>query len=310
MSLPLALLVAALAMFQPDAAGAAPAPDRSLAAPAVASNAASNSAPMAPSAEDPWLWLEDVQGERALAWARERNGATRERLQAWPEFAGTRDALRAILDSRARIPSVVRRGTWFYNFWQDATHPRGLLRRATLDEYRQPEPRWETVLDLDALARTEGENWVWGGANCLGPEYRRCMISLSRGGADAKVLREFDVVDRAFVSGGFNLPEAKSAFTWIDADTAFVATDFGAGSMTDSGYPRVIKRWTHRPCSRASPATSRPGPGWTAPRASSARASAARWTSGAAKWCCSMASAACRWPSPPMRGWRSGAPMW
>ena len=230
-------------MFQPDAAGAAPAPDRSLAAPAVASNAASNSAPMAPSAEDPWLWLEDVQGERALAWARERNSATRERLQAWPEFAGTRDALRAILDSRARIPSVVRRGTWFYNFWQDATHPRGLLRRATLDEYRQPEPRWETVLDLDALARAEGENWVWGGANCLGPEYRRCMISLSRGGADAKVLREFDVVDRAFVSGGFNLPEAKSAFTWIDADTAFVATDFGAGSMTDSGYPRVIKRW-------------------------------------------------------------------
>ncbi len=212
-------------MFQPAAAGAAP---------VTAAN---------PTAEDPWLWLEEVQGERALAWARARNAATRERLQAWSEFGATRDALRAILDSRARIPSVARRGQWLYNFWQDAANPRGVLRRATLDEYRRPEPRWETVLDLDALARAEGENWVWGGSNCFGPEYRRCMISLSRGGADAKVLREFDVVHRAFVQGGFSLPEAKSTFTWIDADTAFVATDFGAGSMTDSGYPRVIKRW-------------------------------------------------------------------
>jgi prolyl oligopeptidase len=226
-------------MSLPVAAGATPAPDR----PGAAAAPAGAVAPPAQAAGDPWLWLEEVQGERALEWARARNAQTRERLQAWPEFGGTRDALRAILDSRARIPSVVRRGGWFYNFWQDAANPRGLLRRATLDEYRQPEPRWETVLDLDALARAEGENWVWGGANCLGPEYRRCMISLSRGGADARVQREFDVVDKAFVGAGFGLPEAKSAFTWIDADTAFVATDFGLGSMTDSGYPRVIKRW-------------------------------------------------------------------
>jgi prolyl oligopeptidase len=192
---------------------------------------------------DPWLWLEEVQGERALQWARARNAVTRERLQAWPEFGTTRDALRAILDSRERIPAVARRGDWFYNFWQDAANPRGLLRRATLEQYRQREPKWETVLDLDALAKQEGENWVWGGANCFGPSYRRCMLSLSRGGADAKVMREFDVVDQAFVPGGFGLPEAKSSFTWIDADTAYVSTDFGPGSMTDSGYPRVVKRW-------------------------------------------------------------------
>ena len=232
------LLLATLAMSLSTAADAAPAPDR-LAAAAPAGPGATAPA----TAEDPWLWLEDVQGERALQWARARNAQTRERLQAWPEFDGTRDALRAILDSRARIPTVARRGAWLYNFWQDAANPRGLLRRATLEEYRQAEPRWETVLDLDALARTEGENWVWAGANCLGPEYRRCMISLSRGGADARVQREFDVVDKAFVAGGFSLPEAKSVFTWIDADTAFVATDFGPGSMTDSGYPRVIRRW-------------------------------------------------------------------
>jgi len=240
------LLLAALVMIQPVAAGAATtpaAPDRPLAAPAPAPAPASSAAAPELAPEDPFLWLEEVQGERALAWARERNALTRERLQAWSEFGATRDALRAILDSRARIPSVVRRGEWLYNFWQDAANPRGLLRRATLEEYRRPEPRWETVLDLDALARAEGENWVWAGANCLGPAYRRCMISLSRGGADARVQREFDVGAKAFVADGFRLPEAKSAFTWIDADTAYVATDFGPGSMTESGYPRVLKRW-------------------------------------------------------------------
>ena len=197
----------------------------------------------AASADDPHLWLEDVQGDRALTWVRERNAASRAQLQAWPGFEATRTQLRAILDSRDRIPGVSRRGDFLYNFWQDATNPRGVLRRTTLAEYRKREPAWETVLDLDALAKAEGENWVWGGSDCLGPEYRRCIVSLSRGGADAKVLREFDVVDKAFVKEGFNVPEAKSSFDWIDADTAFIASDFGPGSMTTSGYPRVIKLW-------------------------------------------------------------------
>ncbi|MDH5540002.1 MAG: S9 family peptidase, partial [Rhizobacter sp.] len=193
--------------------------------------------------EDPYLWLEEVQGERALAWARERNAESQRVLQARPEYAPTRARLLEILNSKERIPAVARRGDWFYNFWQDETHPRGLWRRTTLAEYRKAAPKWDTVLDLDALAHAEGENWVWGGSTCLSPEYRRCLLSLSRGGADAAVLREFDTRSKRFVEGGFSLPEAKSEVEWIDLDTVYVGTDFGPGSLTDSGYARIIKRW-------------------------------------------------------------------
>jgi prolyl oligopeptidase len=196
-----------------------------------------------PAADDPYLWLEDVQGERALAWVRERNAESRKRLEAWPAFGATRDRIREILDSRDRIPAVSRRGGFLYNLWQDAANPRGLWRRTTLEEYRKAQPAWDTLLDLDALGKAEGENWVWHGAQCLGPDYNRCLVSLSRGGADASVMREFDINTRRFVEGGFALPEAKSDVTWIDKDTIYVGTDFGPGSLTDSGYPRVIKRW-------------------------------------------------------------------
>jgi prolyl oligopeptidase len=194
-------------------------------------------------AEDPYLWLEDVQGDKALAWVRERNQATRERLQARPDYGPMRDGLRAVLDSNARIPTVTRQGEALYNLWRDARHPRGLWRRTTLAEYRKPQPAWDTVIDLDALAKAEKENWVWGQAVCHAPAYRRCVISLSRGGADAKVWREFDTVERRFVEGGFALPEAKSDVTWADADTLLVESDFGPGTMTASGYPRQVKRW-------------------------------------------------------------------
>lgn len=197
----------------------------------------------APADDDPFLWLEDVQGERALAWVRERNAQTRKLLEARADFAPLRTRLREVLDAKERIPYVRRIGTHLYNFWQDEAHKRGLWRRTTLDEYRKPQPAWETVLDLDALAAGEKENWVWGGADCLGPEYRRCLVSLSRGGADASVVREFDTVGKAFVKDGFTLPEAKSQVFWLDADTLLVGTDFGPGSLTDSGYPRVIRRW-------------------------------------------------------------------
>ncbi len=193
--------------------------------------------------EDPFLWLEEVQGERALAWVRERNAESQAALQASPVYAATRERLIAVLNSKDRIPYVTRRGEWFYNLWQDETQPRGLWRRTTLDGYRAASPPWETVLDLDALAAAEGENWVWGGAQGLGPAGRRCLVSLSRGGADAHVVREFDTVDKRFVDGGFALPEAKSTVEWIDLDTIYVGTDFGPGSLTESGYPRVIKRW-------------------------------------------------------------------
>ncbi len=214
-----------------------------------AAMAQSASAPMpdsssAPTADDPHLWLEDVLGDRALAWVRERNAQSRKVLEAWPDFDRTRDTVRAILDSKDQIPGVVRRGDWFYNFWRDDRNPRGLWRRATLAEYRQPHPAWETVIDLDALAGAEKENWVWAGTNCLGPEYERCLITLSRGGADAHVVREYDIATRRFVADGFVLPEAKSDVDWADENTLYVATDFGPGSLTDSGYPRIVRRWS------------------------------------------------------------------
>jgi len=227
----LATLLAALALLTPLTAmtadtPAAPAPDTAAAADA-----------------DPYRWLEEVQGERALAWVRERNAASRTVLQAHPRFAAMRDSFRAILDARDKIPYVTRRGAWLYNFWRDAEHPRGLWRRTTLASYRQPQPDWDTLIDVDALAKAEGENWVWAGAACLAPAYDRCLVKLSRGGADATVVREYDIARRGFVAGGFSLPEAKTDVAWDHADAIYVGTDFGPGSLTDSGYPRVVKRW-------------------------------------------------------------------
>ena len=207
-----------------------------------------------PEGEAPDLWLEEVHGEAALAWVREHNARTEGELGARADYAEFRPRLKALMDARERIPYVSRIGHDFYNFWQDAEHPRGLWRRTTLASYRLAEPVWETVLDLDALAAAEGENWVWHGADVCTPArdaegrpvWRRCLIDLSRGGADATVVREFDLVERRFIpaeEGGFTLPEAKSSASWIDADTLAVGTDFGPGSMTDSGYPRVIKAW-------------------------------------------------------------------
>ncbi|GCL61710.1 prolyl oligopeptidase [Rubrivivax pictus] len=194
-------------------------------------------------AEDPFLWLEEVQGERALAWVHARNAESRAVLQQHPRFGAMRDGFRAILDSADKIPQVSRRGDWFYNLWRDAKHPRGLWRRTTLASFQTATPDWETVLDLDALATAEGENWVWAGATALPPSYRHCLVQLSRGGADATVVREFDLVGKAFVTGGFQLPEAKTDVTWEDADHLLVGTDTGPGSLTDSGYPRTVRRW-------------------------------------------------------------------
>ena len=192
---------------------------------------------------DPYLWLEEVQGERALNWARERNAQSQAVLEAVPGFADTKTKLLEVLNNRSQIPTITRRGAYVENFWRDASNKRGLWRRTTLDEYRKAEPQWETLIDLDALALAEKENWVWANADCLAPDYTRCMVSLSRGGADATVVREYDLVKRAFVPGGFALPEAKTQVDWLDADTLLVGTDFGPGSMTKSGYARVIKQW-------------------------------------------------------------------
>jgi prolyl oligopeptidase len=193
--------------------------------------------------DDPYIWLEEVENEQALAWAKERSDTDTAVLAAVPEFGEIQAELLEIYNSNDRIPVAGFRGDWVYNYWQDDEHVRGLWRRSTLAEFAKDEPAWETVLDLDALAEADGENWVWKGATCLAPEHRHCLVSLSRGGADATVVREFDTVDKAFIEDGFALPEAKHRLDWKDADTLWVGTDFGEGSLTASGYPRFAKLW-------------------------------------------------------------------
>mgnify|MGYP001815928251 FL=1 len=193
--------------------------------------------------EDPYLWMEEVENEKALAWAKERSETDTAAIEAAPEFAEIYASLIEIYNSRDRIPFPGFRGAWIYNFWQDAEHVRGIWRRTFLSEYVKDSPSWEIVLDLDALAEAEGENWVWSEVTCLEPDYRRCMIGLSRGGADATVVREFDTFSKEFVADGFVLPEAKHQIDWMDNDTLWVATDFGEGSLTNSGYARFAKKW-------------------------------------------------------------------
>ncbi len=198
----------------------------------------------AQAAADPYLWLEEVTGARALSWVRDQDAITQRTLEASPEFQPIYDRLLAIYDSNARIPYVTKYGPYYYNFWRDAQHVRGLWRRTSPAEYRKRDPAWETVLDLDAVAAAEKENWIWKDAQVRFPDYTRALVSFSRGGADAVVTREFDLTTKAFVPDGFFLPEAKSSVAWRDRDSIYVATDFGAETMTDSGYPRIIKRWT------------------------------------------------------------------
>ena len=194
-------------------------------------------------ATDPYIWLEEVEGERAMEWVRAHNEHSLGVLQGDPRYAALHEQALAIVQARDRIPapSFNRDGT-IDNFWQDAEHVRGVWRRTTLDSYRTATPVWETVLDIDALAAAEGKNWVYKGTTCLPPDERLCLISLSDGGKDAVVLREYDTAARAFVAGGFELAESKGDATWIDADTLLIARDFGPGTMTTSGYPMIVKR--------------------------------------------------------------------
>ena len=206
---------------------------------AIAGGASAQTPPNA----DPHAWLEDVQGEKALAWVRARNAKAEAEIASTPAFKTLEAQIRAILDSDAKIPGVEKIGGYYYNFWKDKQHERGVWRRTTLDEYRKPEPKWETVLDLDALNKAENAKWVWHGADCLKPKYQRCLIALSPGGSDADVTREFDLTTKQFVQDGFFRPEAKGGLAWIDEDTVYVFTDFGPGTLTSSGYPNIVKEW-------------------------------------------------------------------
>ncbi|MFV0524866.1 MAG: prolyl oligopeptidase family serine peptidase [Acidimicrobiales bacterium] len=213
---------------------------------------------------DRFLWLEEVEGDAALAWARERNAGRAAELAARPDFEATKDRIRRILDSDDKIPFVTRRGLHYDNFWTDAAHERGLWRRTTAESFRDDVTEWEVLLDLDALAKAEDTSWVWHGASVWrdpvdtqaddtrpddtrpdddGDGYRLAMVALSPGGSDADVSREFDLHARRFVAGGFSRPLAKGGVAWEDPDTLLVFTDFGEGTMTTSGYPRIVKRW-------------------------------------------------------------------
>lgn len=194
-------------------------------------------------ADDPFLWLEEVEGARAMEWVESRNESTLAELTQSEVYDPIFERTREILDSSDRIafPSIM--GDYLYNFWQDASNPRGMWRRTSWEGYLSDDPAWETVLDVDALARAEDVNWSYAGATCLAPDYRYCLVRLSRGGADAVEVREFDLETRSFVEDGFRLPEAKQSVAWVDHDHLLVASDFGPGSMTSSGYARIARLW-------------------------------------------------------------------
>jgi len=203
----------------------------------------SNPPPSAPAADDPYLWLEDVDGDRSLGWVREQSAVTARELASTPGFESRRRRLLAIYESKGRIPNVTKHGAHYYNFWRDEKQIRGVWRRTTLEEYRKAEPAWEMLLDLDQIAGAEKENWIWKGADILRPSHDRALLFLSRGGADAAVMREFDLTRNEFVSDGFALLEAKNRAAWRCRDVIYIGSDFGPGSLTNSGYPRVVKEW-------------------------------------------------------------------
>src|SRR3984893_9438374 len=192
--------------------------------------------------DDPYLWLEEIDGERALAWVEAQNSATLARFGD-TRFAADRAPLAAIFDRPDNIPVIARRGAKVFNFWKDAEHPRGLWRATTLDSYRNKEPDWEILLDLDALSVKEREDWTWSGAATIPGSHDRAILMLSRGGADAVVLREFDLASHEFVAGGFHLPEAKGGAAWLDRDALLLSSALGEGMATSSGYARTVRLW-------------------------------------------------------------------
>ncbi|MEO6205161.1 MAG: prolyl oligopeptidase family serine peptidase, partial [Mycobacteriales bacterium] len=196
-----------------------------------------------PASTDPYLWLEEVESGDALAWVRAQTATTADRLHD-AAYRSDQDALYELATLPSNIPMITRRGGFVYNFWQDADHVRGIWRRTTLDSYRTDAPDWDVLLDVDALARDEDEDWVYKGSQSCEPSHERVLLTLSRGGADAAHIREYDLPTRSFVNGGFVVPESKSSASWEDADTLLVATTLGEGNATPSGYPRIVRRWT------------------------------------------------------------------
>jgi prolyl oligopeptidase len=192
--------------------------------------------------DDPYTWMEEIEGARALDWAKAENARSLPQLQNDPRYAGLYAEALKIATAKDRIPGVYFAGDGaLRDYWQDAEHVRGIWRTASVESYRSGAPEWKTVLDLDALSRAENANFVWKGADCLAPDDRLCLVNLSNGGKDAVEVREFDAVAGKFVEGGFRLPEGKHRIDWIDKDTLLVVTEWEKGQVTTSSYPYIAK---------------------------------------------------------------------
>ncbi len=198
--------------------------------------------PLPASASDPFLWMEDADSPKALEWVKAQNTRSLGLLQGDPRYEGLHQAALTIVNATDRLPFPdLLKGETVTNFWQDAAHVRGLWRQTTLASYRSAAPEWETLLDVDALSAAEKANWVFKGANTRWPDEARSLVHLSNGGKDAVEIREFDLTTRQFVAGGFALPEGKQNASWIDDDTIALAREWGPGTLTESGYPFVVK---------------------------------------------------------------------
>ena len=221
----IAALAVGAALAFPHAAASAPSPQ-----------------PATASADDPFIWLEDVHSERAMNWVKAENAKTENTLQSDPHYASLYAEALKLAQAKDRIPAPAFIGDDVYNFWQDETHVRGIWRRTTPSGYANPAPAWKTVLDLDALSKSEKANWVWEGADCNYPAQRRCLLSLSDGGEDAVTIREFDVASKRFVPGGFVLSRGKQREAWEDSNTLLVSREWKTGDLTQAGYPFIVKR--------------------------------------------------------------------
>ncbi len=193
--------------------------------------------------DEAYLWLEEVQGEKALHWVKEQNERSLKQLRSYSDYGEFKEQALHILQAKDKIPMGQIRGGYVYNFWQDADHVRGLLRRSPWEAYKNGKPQWEDVLDIDALAKAEGKSYVYGGSECLRPKLERCMITLSEGGSDAASYREFDTTTKSFVKGGFTLSASKSSLEWLDQDTLLFADATRTEALTESGYPLEVRLW-------------------------------------------------------------------
>ena len=192
---------------------------------------------------DPYLWLEEVEGKKSLAWVEEQNEETFTRYTKSNAFKEKYERIKKELNDDERIPSAYYQNGEMYNFWRDEKNVRGVWRKTSFKSYLKDEPIWEDILDIDQLANDEGINWLYKGADCLAPEYKRCLIRLSDGGTDAVTIREFDLEEKKFVKDGFNTYPSKQNASWVNEDQILIGADFGEGSMNESGYPMQVKLW-------------------------------------------------------------------